>query len=471
MKKTFIAFSIILVTAMLISLSFGCKPEISTTTTAAETSAATETTVAEETTAEATEAAEEVTIRIWMWGEVVAPGMNDWYKESAALYHEMHPNVTVEPTEIPMEDLQQSWMAAVAAGDPPDVILMGRQEGIDAANAGSILPIDQFWTEEEVNTLLPAAQKEFGWDGHVWLVPEYMEVWGMVYNKKIFAEVGLQEPPKTWVEFMPMAEKIKKAGYTPLGLGWQDGYMSPWLFETIAVQCLDDASDLHAAVLGEQHFTDPKHADWWKIIQEARDKGYVNKDAASITLGEGIDLFYSGNIAFEFVVQPVAAAYVKEMGDEVVGAMKTPLPEITGDVAGKMPISPMPLALANGKHPDVAADFLRFLLTADRITALYNTCGAMQASTLFDMNTTKTALDKQFAEWFLEGTTFGYNWHYPPQMDADSYGIGQLFIAGEIDAEGAAQKMEESAGKWRKENPDALEIFKKIASDWMEMAK
>ena len=131
---------------------------------------------------------EKVDIRIWMWGEVVAPGMNDWYNESAEIYEKAHPNVTVEPTEIPMDDLQQSWTAAVAAGDPPDVILMGRQEGIDASQAGDILPIDDFWSKADVDTILPAAQRELGWEGHVWMVPEYMEAWGMVYNKEIFAD-------------------------------------------------------------------------------------------------------------------------------------------------------------------------------------------------------------------------------------------------------------------------------------------
>ena len=417
------------------------------------------------------EEAEKVDIRIWMWGEVVAPGMNDWYDEAAEMYEKSHPNVTVEPTEIPMENLQQSWMAAVAAGDPPDVILMGRQEGIDASQAGDILPIDDFWSKEEVDTILLAAQRELGWEGHVWMVPEYMEAWGMVYNKKIFADAGLKNPPTTWDELIGMSEKIKKAGKTPLGIGWQDGYMSPWLFNTVAIQCLDDAADLHAAVLGEQHFTDPKHGDWWKIIEVMRDKGYLNKDAASIGLGEGLDLFYTGDIAFGFVVQPVAAAYAAKMGDGTVGAMKTPLPAIAGKVAGSIPITPMPLALANGPHPDVAADFLKLLLTKERVKALYDKSGAMQASTLFDPSLAKFEVDKQYAEWFLESTTFTYNWHYTPQIDADSYGIGQLLIADEIDAKEAAQQMDESAAKWRTENPEAVELYRKTALDWMQYSK
>jgi raffinose/stachyose/melibiose transport system substrate-binding protein len=418
-----------------------------------------------------TDKTEETTeIRVWMWGEVIAPGMNDWYKESAKLYQEKNPNVLVIPTEIPLDDIQQAWTAAAAAGDLPEICLMGRQQGIDAAKAGEILPIDKFWSEEEIGNLYVSAQQELGWDGHVWMVPEYMEAWGMVYNKKIFAEVGLDAPPKTWVEFMEMAEKIKSFGYTPMSIGWKDGYQSPWFFNTVAIQSLNSASDLHKAVLGEQHFTDPNHADWWNIIEEARDKGYFNKDAASIGLGEGLDLFYTGNIAMGLVVQPVAAAYVAEMGEDVIGAMKTPFPAIAGDTAGKIPITPMALALSNTKNAEIAADFLRFLLTKERVNALYETSGALQASKLFDLDSAKTDLDKQFVEWMNEGTTFNYNSHYPPIMDSEGYGIGQLLIAGVIDAKEAAQMMEDVAVKWRKDDPEALEAFKKTSADWESMA-
>jgi len=187
----------------------GCKKEIVEETTAAETAAVT--TAVAETTAVETTAGEPVTIRISMWGEAEVPGLNNWWKETAEMYMKEHPNVTVEPNEIPMDNIQQEWMAAVAAGDPPDIQLMGRQEGIDAATNGDILPIEDFWTEEEVNHILPSARRELGWDGKLWLVPEYMDPWLMVYNKKVFKDSGLdpEKPPTTWVEFMPQQKKLK----------------------------------------------------------------------------------------------------------------------------------------------------------------------------------------------------------------------------------------------------------------------
>ncbi|UOF89495.1 extracellular solute-binding protein [Fodinisporobacter ferrooxydans] len=39
-------------------------------------------------------------------------------------------------------------------------------------------------------------------------VPEYMQPFGMVYNKKMFAAAGIKTPPKTWTEFVDDAKKM-----------------------------------------------------------------------------------------------------------------------------------------------------------------------------------------------------------------------------------------------------------------------
>jgi len=412
---------------------------------------------------------EEITIIINEWGDAEAPGMNAWWEETAQLYMDMHPNVIVEPLEIPIEDIQQAWMAAVAAGDPPSIQLMGRQEGIDAATAGDILPIEDFWTEDEVNHILPSARRELGWGGKLWLVPEYMDPWHMIYNKKIFTEAGLdpEAPPETWAEFMEMGDAIVAAGYIPMSNGWLDGYMSPWWMCLVALQSLDDPSDIHQATLGEQSFADPKHADWWNILVEATDKGFFNEDQASLDFISGIDLFSTGEVAMVMVVQPMVRQYVDILGEDVVGVMKTPMPDIQGDLAGTVPIPAMPLALAaNADYPEVAADVLRFIHTADRVNALYAHSTAMQANDLFDPTLVTDPRDQLIAQWFLEAPGYCYNWHYTPQIEAVGYTLGGLIVTGEITAEEAGQMMDDAAEKWRDDNPEMVEIFRDIAEEW-----
>lgn len=64
-----------------------------------------------------------------------------------------------------------------------------------------------------------ALLREMSWylkRSHHWRLPGSPGfTYGFIYNKKIFANLGLQ-PPKDWAEFMRIHEKVQKAGFTPM---------------------------------------------------------------------------------------------------------------------------------------------------------------------------------------------------------------------------------------------------------------
>jgi ABC-type glycerol-3-phosphate transport system substrate-binding protein len=229
-------------------------------------------------------------------------------------------------------------------------------------------------------------------------------------------------------------------------------------------------SDLHDAVIGRTRFTDPLHASWWKQMEQLNNRGLFNDDCGSIGMTEGNDAFMRGNVGMVFVVQPMMAAYVREMGEGTVGAMLTPRPPNAGKLAGTMPVPSMPIGLAKkGKNPAVAADFIRFMYTPERITAMYLVSGAMQASDQLDPKLIKSASDKQVAEWAVKIPGPTYNWHYTPQIESEVYASSQLLATKQISADQAAARLEAAAAQWRKDNPDSLERFIKRAEEWRSM--
>jgi len=172
-----------------------------------------------------------------------------------------------------------------------------------------------------------------------------------------------------------------------------------------------------------------------------------------------------------FVVQPMMAAYVREMGEGTVGAMLTPEPPKPGKLAGTMPVPSMPIGLAKAsKHPQVAADFIRFMYTPERITAMYLVSGAMQASDQLNPALIKSESDKIVAQWAVDIPGPTYNWHYTPQIESEVWASTQLLAIKEITAEQAAQNMENAAAQWRADYPDSLERFKKRAAEWKQTA-
>lgn len=62
------------------------------------------------------------------------------------------------------------------------------------------------------NTLLPVTI-----DGKVYGVPEVMHSDGLLYNKRMFRELGL-EVPQTWDEFIEVCESLKEEGIIPIAM-------------------------------------------------------------------------------------------------------------------------------------------------------------------------------------------------------------------------------------------------------------
>lgn len=99
---------------------------------------------------------------------------------------------------------------------------------------------------------------------------------GMIYNKDIFAEVGIESFPKTAEELSAAAEKIAAAGYQP----FTTGYGEWWVFKHAFQTFLDAASDDPAALVkafaaGEAHFKDYPvlYDNWFNFIDLTVAKG------------------------------------------------------------------------------------------------------------------------------------------------------------------------------------------------------
>lgn len=101
---------------------------------------------------------------------------------------------------------------------------------------------------------------------------------GMYYNKKLFEELGLEEP-ETYDDFLNICETIKNSGTAPIAVGGKDGWHMGFTWghfwiKNIASKNPDWIADRYR---GNVSFSDPdikasflEYADLWK-------KGYVEK--------------------------------------------------------------------------------------------------------------------------------------------------------------------------------------------------
>jgi multiple sugar transport system substrate-binding protein len=122
-----------------------------------------------------------------------------------------HIQVTVQP--IPAgQSSEEILLAAVAAGTTPD-ICSNIWPGItqDFIRAGGLLRLDRFGDFDSLMQARVPADLLASFraaDGHFYQIPWKTNPIMMQYNVRLFREAGIEDPPRTYSEYLAAAEKI-----------------------------------------------------------------------------------------------------------------------------------------------------------------------------------------------------------------------------------------------------------------------
>lgn len=128
--------------------------------------------------------------------------------------------------------------------DIPDIItIAGELNYADFVDAEIIEDLSD--QTEIIDRIQPAyldmlSTLEFEPNGNIYAIPYACNAGGVVYNKDIFNELGL-EIPTTWNEFISVIEEIKNAGITPFYFTFKDAWtiMPAWNAITANTQPAD----------------------------------------------------------------------------------------------------------------------------------------------------------------------------------------------------------------------------------------
>ncbi|MFD4138486.1 ABC transporter substrate-binding protein [Streptomyces sp. NPDC058572] len=156
---------------------------------------------------------------------------------------EQQTGIKVRLEVIPWSDLLNRILAATTSGQGPDVLNIGNTWSASLQATGALLPWDEKnfgaigGRERFVDSAVASAGAE-GKDPAA--VPLYSLAYALYYNKKMFADAGIDGPPATWDELVADGKRISKGGKWALGA--EGGNL---------------ANNIHQAfVLGKQHGAD-----------------------------------------------------------------------------------------------------------------------------------------------------------------------------------------------------------------------
>jgi raffinose/stachyose/melibiose transport system substrate-binding protein len=405
-----------------------------------------------------------VNLTMWWWGEQEAKGAKGWLQDSIQAYEQKHPNVTIKPVLQTTDGLVPAFQTAAAAGKGPDIqFFWGGIYSMEPGWKGWIRPISDYLPASETQHYLNGKEDTF--QGKLMTAPWYVQPsFPLLYRKDVLQKAGVQ-PPTDWTSLLSACDALDAKGITPISGGLKDGFFAGWLFSMIGGQGVQ-LSDVLDAVTGQQKFNDPKQAAWWQRLQELRDHKCFNDDINSLQLYQGQQRWSDGKAAMTITAGSDVRKFVTGAGVSKVGLMAMPK-WANGPGAGHLGSTSQTLGITKTtRYPQVAADFIRFLHTPDRLDAWFTATGSIPADDRFDGSKIDMPQLKQIYDQVKTFTPYLENF-IPSELDSKAiFGQTQLLMGGNADAKKAADATEQLAQRLRLTQRDQTEQFGKWAQTY-----
>lgn len=166
-----------------------------------------------------------------------SPEYTDAFNAYIAEYKKVKPNVTIN-LEIMQADYNTVLKSKIAAGSTPDVF---------QTTAGGDIDTFAEYSADLTNEPLAAAMTDSvkinmsSKDGKVLGFPVKGNLMNMVYNKKLLAEAGITEVPKTTSQMEDAIAKLEAKGITPFANAYKEWWVWKHIFQNFVNAAAEDA--------------------------------------------------------------------------------------------------------------------------------------------------------------------------------------------------------------------------------------
>lgn len=292
---------------------------------------------------------------------------------------EAQTGIKVNLEVIPWSDLLNRILAATASGQGPDVLNIGNTWSASLQATGALLPFDQAAFDKigGKDRFLPSTIASAGAKGKdPAAVPLYSMAYGLYYNKKLFQQAGIANPPTTWDELVQDGKKLTTGGTYGLAIEGGNGSENVHHAFTLGMQHgtgFYDASgkpafDSPEAVAAVKQYVDFIAND--KIAAPGNAEYAANQSVTDFATGKAAMLMWQS-----------AGANLKSHGMNPDDYGVVPVPTqagATGDKATTSMVAGINLAVfKNTKNLDGALNFVKFMTSDEEQKTLNGTYGSL----------------------------------------------------------------------------------------------
>lgn len=267
-------------------------------------------------------------VTIWLMKDSVTADFLDRFKKS---YEDEHSSVDLEFKIQEWGGIGPKVLEALAGKDTPDVIEVGNTQVAQYAESGNLRDL----TLESMRDLgredwLPGLAEPGSIGGVQYGIPWYAANRVVIYNKDIFEEAGIKNPPKTRAQWIEDTGKLNRDGIQGMYLPGQNWYV-------LAGFIWDEGGQLASDEEGDWEGTldSPAALRGMEFYSKLQALGDGPKDADEEKPPQA-NVFAEGNVA-QIISTPSTATLIEKKNPELKGKLGYfPIPGKTAKAPGSV---------------------------------------------------------------------------------------------------------------------------------------
>lgn len=324
--KTARQFRIFIILGLMLSLLFACSPSASTN--------------------------HEVEIEFWTMQ--LQPKYTKYIEGVINNFEIENPKVKINWVDVPWVEMQNKILSAVSANKAPDVVNLNPNFAVQLAAHGAWLSLNDLVSDEVESNYLPNIWKATTYEGKSFSLPWYLTSRITVFNNELFKKAGVTNPPRTYIDLLEVAKKIKKKtgkyAFFMTTVPDDSGELLESLVQ-MGVKLVDDT--------GKAAFNSPKGKAAFEYWTHLYQQELIPPEVITEGHRHAIELYKDGEIA----ILSSSPLFLDSISAEAPNIDKASVPaqQITGE-SEKINVAVMNLFIPhNTKNPDEAFKFAQYV--------------------------------------------------------------------------------------------------------------
>lgn len=322
-------------------------------------------------------------------------------------------NVEVDYVNVASSDMKQKLMAAIEAGNAPDLIvgddtLVGQFASLDQlADVSDV--IGEFDFTDAAVTMSTIGDSSY-------MVPQAFTAPGMYVRKDKWEEKGL-EMPTTWEELKEQASEVNDPANGFYALGFAMGASGGGDAECFVRTIILDWGGQTVSEDGEVTVNSPETVAAFEFIKSLYDEGLISQDAVTGDDNWNNQAYLAGTTGVICNSGSVAASLKSDNPDLWEKTQVIPYPAGPNGECYVLGGANVFGILDTGANTDVAKDFVRYYFTQqDAYEEMIEVMGSMWQPVINGMEDTEFWQDEENAPW-LESSKITVKTYYPAPSD------------------------------------------------------